>query len=170
VAFAYIQTPKVRQEVRTLDVNSAGTGLLTDSHVVWSQYVPPPAGGKYGKGTPRICQTPILAGDGQAVVCATSSYSASAKRLSALWLAYPLATPARPRVIGSVQAPPKATDFDGPIAVAWTNSSGTEVIGSWNPQTGVLGQGMSVTNDFAFIGGGKVRSFPWAPGLPDAAW
>jgi hypothetical protein len=170
VAFAYIQTPKVRQEVRTLDINSAGTGLLTDSHVVWSQYVPAPAGGKYGHGTPQICQTPILAGDGQAVVCATSSYSASTKRLSALWLAYPLATPARPRVIGSVQAPPKTTDFNGPIAVAWTNSSGTEVIGSWNPQTGVLRQGISVTNDFAFIGGGRIRSFPWAPGLEDAAW
>jgi hypothetical protein len=89
--------------------------------------------------------------------------------LSALWLAYPLGPPAQPRVIGSVQAPPKTTDFNGPIAVAWTNSSGTEVIGSWNPQTAVPG-GMAVTNEFAFIGRGEVRPFPWSPGLDGAVW
>jgi len=175
VGFAFIQTPNVRQEVRTLDVNSAGSSLLADSHVVWSQYVPPPAGGKYGKGTPQTCDTPFLDGDGQAVVCATSSYSATDKRLSAVWLAYPLATPARPRVIGSVQVPQDVKGFNGPNAVQWTNSSGTEVIGSWNPEVTVYsknfqGPATSVTNDFAFIGGGQVRSFPWSPGLSDAAW
>jgi hypothetical protein len=175
VAFAYIQTPKVRQEVRTLDVNSAGTGLLTDSHVVWSQYVPAPAGGKYGKGTPQTCQTPILAGDGQAVVCATSSYSASDKRLSALWLAYPLGPPARPRVIGRVLVPPNVQGFNGPNSVDWTNSTGTEVVGSWNPEVitsspgntafnGARDVSTSVTNNTAFIGAGQVRPFPWDHG------
>ena len=103
VAFASIDTPNVRQEVRMLDVGSAGTSLVADSHVGWSQYVAPPAGGKYGKGTPQTCDTPILTGDGQTVVCGASFlHSATTKRLSAVWLAYPLATPARPRVIGSV--------------------------------------------------------------------
>jgi len=175
VGFAFIDTPNVRQDVRALNVNSAGTSLLADSRVVWSQYVPPPPGGTYGKGTPRTCDTPFLDGDGQAVVCAGSSYSASAKRLSAIWLAYPLATPARPRVIGSVQVPQDVKGFNGPNAVQWTNSSGTEVIGSWNPEVTVYSKNFqvaatSVTNDFAFIGGGTIRSFPWSPGLSDAAW
>jgi hypothetical protein len=194
VAFALIQAPNVRQEVRTLDVSAAGTSLLADSRVVWSQYVPPPAGGKstppacerpllvgcgtssaYGKGTPRTCDTPFLTGDGQAVVCGTQSYSASTKRLSAVWLAYPLAAPGRPRVLGSATVSADVNDFNGPIAVEWTNSSGTEVIGSWNPQTLVYdktGQvsGSDVTNNFAFIGGGKVSEFPWGPGMTDAAW
>ena len=194
VAFALIQTPKVRQEVRTLDVSAAGTSLLGDSRVVWSQYVPPPAGGTgparpcattlliscgtsspYGKGTPRTCDTPFLTGDGQAVVCGNRSYSASTKRLSAVWLAYPLAAPGRPRVIGTAPVRPDAVDLNGPVAVEWSNSSGTEVIGSWNPQTVLYdktGQvsGSEVTNYFAFIGGGKVKEFPWGPGMEDAAW
>jgi hypothetical protein len=175
VAFASIQTLNVRQEVRTLDVNSAGPDLLADSHVVWSQYVPPPAGGKYGKATPQTCDTPFLTGDGQAVVCAASSYSASTTRLSALWLAYPLATPTRPRVIGSVQAPQDTTGFNGPIAVNWVNSSGTEVIGSWNTEVVTYSKNFkgpltAVTNYFAFIGGGRVREFPWVPALQEAAW
>ncbi len=175
VAFASIDTPKVRQEIRTLNVGSAGTSLLADSQVVWSQYVPPPAGGTYGKGTPQTCGTPRLTGDGQAVVCAASSYSASTKRLSAVWLAYPLAAPARPRVIGSVQVAQDATGFNGPNAVNWTNSSGTEVIGSWNTEVvtyskNFQGPATTVTNYFAFIGGGKVSEFPWFPGSEDAAW
>ena len=175
VAFASIQTRNVRQEVRTLDVNSAGPDLLADSHVVWSQYVPPPVGGTYGKATPQTCDTPFLTGDGQAVVCGAGSYSASTKRLSAVWLAYPLATPARPRVIGSVQVPQDVTGFNGPNAVQWVNSSGTEVIGSWNPETVTYGKNFqgpatSVTNYFAFIGGGQVREFPWVPALQEAAW
>jgi len=175
VGFAFILTPNVRQDIRTLNVNAVGQNLLADSHVAWTQYVPPPPGGKYGKGTPQTCDTPVLDGDGQAVVCATSSYSASAKRLSALWLAYPLAKSARPRVIGSVQVAPDVKGFNGPNAVEWTNSSGTEVIGSWNPETVVYsknfqGSATSVTNDFAFIGGGQIRTFPWVPGLEEAAW
>jgi hypothetical protein len=164
VAFAFIQAPHVRQDVRTLDVKASGTGLLAGSRVVWSQAVPSAAGGTDGRGTPRTCDTPFLTGNGQAVVCATSSYSASTKRLSALWLAYPLATPTRPRVIGSVQAPPGTQGFNGPNTVDWANSTGTEVIGSWNPAVST-----SVTSNNAFIGGGKIRSFPWLAGFP-AAW
>jgi len=175
VAFAFIQTPKVRQEVRTLDVHSAGAGLLTDSRLVWSQYVPPPADGKYGKGTPRTCATPFLTGNGQAVVCATSSYSASTKRLSGLWLAYPLATPVRPRVIGSVQVPQDVKDFAIPNTVEWTNSPGTEVIGRWVTEVVTYsknspGPATTDTEHFAFIGGGKVRDFPGLPGTQEAAW
>ena len=173
VAFAFIQAPHVRQDVRTLDVNAAGPGLLADSRAVWSQYVPPPAGGKYGKGTPRTCDTPFLTGNGQAVVCATSSYSASDKRLSAIWLAYPLATPARPRVLGRVQVPPNVKDFASPNTVEWTNAAGTEVLGSWSTETVAYskdfpGPATTVTNHYAFIGGGKIRPFPWVPGLHDA--
>ena len=177
VAFAFAQTPHVRQEVRTLDVNAAGPGLLTGSRVVWSQYVPPPAGGKYGKGTPQTCDTPFLTGDGQTVVCATSSYSASDKRLSARWLAYPLATPTRPRVIGSVGVPLNVKDFAVPNTVKWTNSSGAEVIGNWNPETVMYskdfeGPATTVTNHYALIAGGNVRPFPDSvgPDLSHAAW
>jgi hypothetical protein len=174
VAFAFIQTQHIRQEVRTLDVHSAGAGLLTDSRVVWSQYVPPPVGGKYGKGTPQTCDTPFLTGNGQTVVCATSSYSASDKRLSARWLAYPLAPPDRPRVLGSVQVPPNVKDFAVPNTVDWTNSSGTEVIGTWNTETVVYskdyqGPATTVTTTSAFIGGGQVRPLPAVSGLP-VAW
>ena len=176
VAFALIQTPDVRQEVRTLDVNSAGADLLNDSRVVWSQYVPPPADGKYGKGTPRTCSTPVLAGNGQAVVCATSSYSASTKRLSGLWLAYPLATPAQPRVIGSIEVPQGVKGFAIPNTVEWTNPSGTEVIGSWTTEVVTYsknspGPATTDTTYFAFIGGGKVREFPVLPASAhSAAW
>jgi len=173
VGFAFIDTPNVREDLRTLDISSAGTGLLADSHVVWSQYVPAAPHGT--RNAPQTCDTPFLTGDGQEVVCATSSYSASDKRLSAVWLAYPLATPTRPRVVGSVTEPPDVTSFNGPISVEWTNSSGTEVIGNWNPavtvyRAGFQGAATSVTNYFGFIGGGKVRLFPWSPGLIDAAW
>jgi hypothetical protein len=182
VGFAFIDTPNVRQDVRTLDVGSAGTSLLADSHVVWTQYVPPPAGGKYGKATPQACGTPFLTGDGRAVVCAATSYSASTNRLSALWLAYPLSLgypldPATrpPRVIGSVTEPQDVKGFNGPNAVLWTNSSGTEVIGNWNPEVTVSsknfqGPATSVTNHYAFIGGGKVMPFTWNPGPRGAAW
>jgi hypothetical protein len=177
VGFAFIGTPNVREEVRTLDVSSAGSDLLADSHVVWVQYVHPPAGGKYGKSTPRTCDTPFLTGDGQTVVCTTSSYSATDKRLSAVWLAYPVATPSRPRVIGSVTEPRQVTGFVGPNVVEWVNSSGTEVIGAWFPEV-TIGRGVSVASYQAFIGHGRVRPFtaeitggpplPIPPGPP--AW
>jgi hypothetical protein len=59
--------------------------------------------------------------------------------------------------------------------VLWTNSSGTEVIGNWNPEVTVSsknfqGPATSVTNHYAFIGGGQVMPFTWNPGPRGAAW
>jgi hypothetical protein len=173
VGFALTRTPDVREEVRTLNVNSGGTALLTGSRVVWSQYVPGAVSGKSAAGTPQTCDTPFLTGDGQAVVCGTSSYSASDKRFSVSYLAYPLATPARPRVIGTVATPAGTTGLAGPVSVQWTNSTGTEVIGTWNPKKHYTEDGSTVIatqNDFAYIGGGEIRQFSWVPGLDRAAW
>jgi hypothetical protein len=179
VGFAFIDTPNVREDVRTLSVSSAGTSLLAGSHVVWSQQVaysqlvPKASAGTPAAHPPQTCDTPFLTGNGQAVVCASSSYSAATKRLTARWLAYPLAAPASPRVIGSVTEPADVTGFNGANTVDWVNSSGTEVIGAWNPAVQVTRHGVpatSVTNDLAFIGGGQVRQFPWGPGVEDAAW
>jgi hypothetical protein len=171
VGFAVTDTPGVREEVRTLDTGAGGTSLLAASRVVWSQYVPAPPRGSNPAHAPQACSTPFLTGDGQAVVCATSSYSVRDKRLSALWLAYPLATPARPRVIGSVPQPADVSTFNF-LTVEWTNPSGTEIIGSWNPSvvTGSgVGQTTTVTNLIGFIGHGAVR--PFGPDIgPNVAW
>ena len=78
-------------------------------------------------------------------MCGNFTKSASGKRLSAVWLAYPLATPTRPRVIGGVQEPADVSNFNGPISVEWTNPSGTEVIGSWNTSVGVVDHGRPAT-------------------------
>jgi hypothetical protein len=170
VGFAVTYTPEVREEVRTLDVSASGASLLADSRVVWSQYVAP------SRLTPRenatilalepashACDTPFLTGNGQTVVCGNSTYSASDKRLSAVWLAYPLATPTRPRVLGRVQEPQDVSAFDGSISVDWTNPSGTEIIGHWDP-TVITGPSdnpaSTVTNDEAYIGNGRVKTFP----------
>jgi hypothetical protein len=161
------------QHIEQLSVSSAGSSLLDDSRVVWSQYVPKAPAGTRAAHAPQTCDTPFLTGSGQAVVCAGSSYSATTRRLTALWLAYPLAAPTRPRVIGSVTEPADVTSFNGPNTVAWTNSSGTEIIGRWNPSVHVTRDGVpatSVTNDLAFIGGGEISQFPWGPGVEDAAW
>ena len=124
------------------------------------------------RNAPHACDTPFLTGNGQAVVCGNSTYSPGDKRLSAVWLAYPLATPARPRVIGSVQEPLNVSGFNGKISVDWTNASGTEVIGSWNPAVQVVDHGepaTEVTNYTGVIGNGKVKPFPRVPGLM-VAW
>ena len=171
VGFAVTDTPGVREEVRTLDTGAAGTSLLAASRVVWSQYVPAPPHGSNPAHAPQACSTPFLTGDGQAVVCATSSYSVRDKRLSAVWLAYPLATQARPLVIGSVPQPADVSTFSF-LTVEWTNPSGTEIIGSWNPSV-VTGSGggqtTTVTNFTGFIGHGAVRPFGPVIG-PDVAW
>jgi hypothetical protein len=149
VGFALTNRPQVSEEVRTLTIDAAEADpdLMGASRVVWSQDVPPPPGGtSNAAGTPHACDTPFLTSNGQAVVCATLTYSARDKRQLATWLAYPVATPARPHVIGSVADP-----TDGPRAnptVKWTNSSGTEVIGTWNGKF----EGV--------IGGATVRPFP----------
>jgi hypothetical protein len=172
VGFAVTDTPGVREEVRTLDTGAGGTSLVAASRVVWSQYVPPPPPGIQPAHPPQACGTPFLTGNGQAVVCATSSYSARDRRLSAVWLAYPLATPARPRVIGSVTVAPDVSSFNF-LTVEWTNPSGTELIGTWNPSvvTGSgSGQATTVTNFIGFIGGGRVRPFGKPPLGPYVAW
>ena len=93
-------------------------------------------------------------------MCGNSTYSGPDKRLTAVWLAYPLATPAKPRVIGSFREPANITAFYGSITVDWTNPSGTEVIGSWEPWR-LTGPSATVTySDDAVIGGGVVRQFP----------
>ena len=163
VGFAVIYTPRVREEVRTLSVSATGDDLLAESHVVWSQYVPPPPHDVYQEGTPRACDTPFLSGTGQVVVCGTGTYTASDKRLSAVWLAYPVAAPTRARVIGSILQPKDVSSLNGPESVEWANASGTEVIGQWNPTVGTFpGTSHSIwatTNYVGIIGGGTVRPF-----------
>jgi hypothetical protein len=170
VGFAVTYSPEVREQVRTLDVSKAGTSLLADSRLVWSQYVPAAPHGT--RAALHACDTPFLTGDGQSVVCGNFTKSPSGKRLSAVWLAYPLATPTSPRVIGSVQEPPDVSNLNGGISVDWTNPSGTEVIGSWNTSAGVVvhgGPATEVTNYSAVIGNGKVKPFPRLPG-PAVTW
>ena len=170
VGFAVTDTPGVREEVRTLDTDAAGTSLLAASRVVWSQYVPAPPRGSNPYHAPQACSTPFLTGNGQAVVCATSSYSARDKRQSAVFLAYPLATPDRPRVIGTIQQPQDVNKFNS-LFVAWTNPAGTGIIGSWNPNVDLASGGQQVTNFIGFIGHGTVRPFT-GPLLfgPNIAW
>jgi hypothetical protein len=161
VGFAVIYNPRVREEVRTLPVSATGTDLLTDSRVVWSQYVKGPRGDVYQESTPRACDTPFLTGNGQAVVCGNDIYSARDKRVSAVWLAYPVATPTRARVIASIPQP-KDVSSVSPVAVEWMNPSGTEVLGAWNPSVVTFPGGVkdtSTTNFNALIGDGQVRTF-----------
>jgi hypothetical protein len=161
VGFAVMYNPGVREEVRTLPVSATGTDLLTDSRVVWSQYVKGPRGDVYQESTPRACGTPFLTGNGQAVVCGNDVYSARDKRVSAVWLAYPVATPTRAHVIGSVPQP-KDVSSVSPVTVEWINPSGTEVLGTWNPSVVTFPGGVkdtSTTNFNALIGDGQVRTF-----------
>lgn len=158
LGFTLTKTPGVSEEVRTLDLTTASGNVLADSRVVWSQDVPAKRPTAQVPG--HACDTPVLTGNGQAVVCGNSTYSGPDKRLTAVWLAYPLATPTKPRVIGSFREPANITAFYGSITVDWTNPSGTEVISSWEP-TRVTGPNTSVTySDDAVIGGGVVRQFP----------
>jgi hypothetical protein len=93
--------------------------------------------------------------------------------LSAVWLAYPLATPTRPRVLGRIQEPQDVSAFDGRISVEWTNPSGTEIIGTWNPTviTGPSDNPLSTTtNDEGYIGNGMVKTFPYILGGINLAW
>ena len=158
LGFTLTKTPGVSEEVRTLDVTTASGNVLADSRVVWSQDVPAKRPAAQVPG--HACDTPVLTGNGQAVVCGNSTYSGPDKRLTAVWLAYPLATPTKPRVIGSFREPANITAFSGSITVDWTNPSGTEVISSWAPSR-VTSPNSNVTySDDAVIGGGVVRQFP----------
>jgi hypothetical protein len=169
LAFTVTRSPEVREEVRTLDIGKTGNNLMADSRLVWSQYVPAaPHGDRHGA---HACDTPVLTGDGTAVVCGNGSYSAGDKRMTAVWLAYPLATPTRPRVIGSIIEPPRVSNFNGPVSVDWVNPSGTMVIGSWNTSAGVTRQGQPATevvNYTGVIANGKVKPFPRRAFLPSA--
>jgi len=170
LGFTLTKIPGVSEEVRTLDVTTASGNVLADSRVVWSQDVPakPPTAQVHVPG--HACDTPVLTGNGQAVVCGNSTYSGPDKRLTAVWLAYPLAMPTKPRVIGSFREPANITAFYGSITVDWTNPSGTEVIGSWEPWR-VTGPGANVTySDDAVIGGGVVRQFPGGDIALFVAW
>ncbi|MCW2935924.1 MAG: hypothetical protein JWM19_6886 [Actinomycetia bacterium] len=174
VGFAVSYDTGVSEEVRTLSISAPGTGLLADSRVVWSQDAPPPPHDKDSEGTPQACDTPFLTGNGQAVVCATSTYSASAKRLSAVWLAYPVAAPTRARVLGSVLQPKDVSSLNPPTGVEWTNASGTEVIGEWNPTVITFPGGdktWTTSNYVGIVGGGTVRRFTAITDPdPSAAW
>jgi len=161
VGFVVTYTAKVREEVRTLDTSAAGASLLSASSVVWSQYVPAPPHGVYKEATPQACVTPFLSGNGQVVVCATSTYSASDKRLSAVWLAYPVATPTRPRLLGSIkQARDVSSISDPPGSVYWVNTAGTELIGDVNDLIITYPGGRELwsnTGYTAVVGGGAVQ-------------
>lgn len=166
VGFAVTYSPEVREEVRTLDIGKPGTNLMADSRLVWSQYVPAaPHGTRHAAHT---CDRPFLTGNGQAVVCGNGVYSASDHRMTAVWLAYPLATPTRPRVIGSLKEPPAVSNFNGPVAVDWVNYSGTQVIGTWNTSIGV-GSVTEVSNYEGVIANGKVTQFARVFGA-EVAW
>jgi hypothetical protein len=174
VAFAVTYNPRVREEVRTVDIGAAGTGLLTDSRVVWSQYVPGPRGDVYQESTPQACSTPFLTGNGKTVVCGASTYSARDKRLTATWLAYPLATPTRPRVIGRIIQPKDVSSFTPPNSVEWTNAAGTEVIGQWRPQVITYPGGTKTWSSMDYSGivnGGTVRPLTAITSFwPNTAW
>jgi hypothetical protein len=168
VGFAVTYTQGVREEVRTLDVSASGTDLLADSSVVWSQFVPAPPGGNYQESTQKACDTPFLTGNGQAVVCATGIYSAVSKRLSAVWLAYPVAAPTRPSVLASVPLPKDVSTVY--VTVEWANPSGTELIGTWEPSVVTNGgKDISTANFNGFVGDGTVRPFTKIPD-PHVAW
>jgi hypothetical protein len=180
VGFAVTYTPEVREEVRTLDVSASGASLLAASRVVWSQDVKATLLTPEEKATilaleptAHACDTPFLTSNGQAVVCGNSTYSTKDKRVSAVWLAYPLATPTRPRVLGSVQEPQDVSAFDGSIGVDWVNPAGTEIIAAWNTTviTGPSNNPVSATtNNEAYIGNGTVKTFPYILGGPEIAW
>jgi hypothetical protein len=158
LGFAVTYNPGVSEEVRTLDLGAASTDLLAGSHVVWSQYVRGPRGDIYHEDTPRACDTPFLTGDGQAVACANDVYSARDKRLTAVWLAYPLATPTRAHVIASVPQPQDVSSV-APVSVDWMNTSGTAMIGSWYPTANSNTTALS-----GFISDGMVLPFTTVPG------
>ena len=67
-------------QVRTASVAAPGTGLLTASHVVWSQYVPAPPNGVYPPGWPMGCGQTTLTADGRTVICSKLVYSADPRR------------------------------------------------------------------------------------------
>jgi len=113
VAFAIRAGSSV--QVRTLSVTTPGTGILTASHVVWSQHslAAPNSQPKPGTVTcdqppvfPAGGQGPTLTADGQAVTCsAWSSQSPEGTLTPTQWLAYPISAPAAGHVFARVPPP-----------------------------------------------------------------
>jgi hypothetical protein len=158
VGFTVTRSPEVREEVRTLDVSKTGKNLIADSRLVWSQYVPAaPHGTAHA---PHACDSPVLTGDGKAVACGNATYSAATKRMTVAWLAYPLATPTRPRVIGRLQEDPDVSNIVAPMMVIWVNPSGTKMIGWW----GAVVEGGVILNYGGITENGQVKHFPPAYG------
>ena len=160
VAFALTWGLDAHTQIRTVDISAGGTGLLADSHVVWSQYVPLPPGELYTLSTPYPCTTPYLAASGQAVVCAYPSYPPGDKHHVLAWVEYPLSGSRTPRLLGSVPLPPgKLSSASG--RVEWVSPAGNEVIGMW--QTIIVGQfkhGSAPTTVRTYVGvaaGGVMR-------------
>ena len=180
VGFAVTYTPKVREEVRTLDITAGGSDLFASSRFVWGEYFPAPPHGVYKEGSLQVCSSPVLSGNGQVVVCATSMYSASDKRLTAIWEAYPARTRARTPVtvlgLGSIPQPKNVSSLSPDSSVEWTNASGTQVIGTWNPTVVTFAgtnHSVSTTTNYAgIIGGHTVRVLPAIAGqnAAGAAW
>lgn len=125
VAFAIMAGS--RMQVRTVPVAAPGTGLLTASHVVWSEYEPT----KLPKpGAATWCVQPTLTSDGQAVTCSTWPYSAQGTPTATEWLAYPISAPTTRRVIARI--PPPVTKLANDVQAADTvvvHISASEVIG-----------------------------------------
>lgn len=155
----------VREDVRTLSLDAPGTSLLPASRAVWSLDVPLAA--YRNSGTSQACNSPFLSGNGQVVACGTATYSAASRRLTTTWLAYPVADPARPRVLASVQASIQPVDvptLSPTSTVEWVNASGTEIIGQWSHQivthAGTPNARWSSTGYTAVIRSGTVQVLP----------
>jgi hypothetical protein len=138
VAFAISVGSRV--QVRTVSVTAPGTGLLTASHVVWSQYEPTVLRSLPRPGTATWCaqptlmadgQAPTLTADGQAVTCSTwPTYYPGGALTATEWLAYPTSAPTARRVIARI--PPAVTKLTKGIQGADTvmvHVSASEVIG-----------------------------------------
>ena len=114
-----------RVQVRTVPVAAPGTGLLTASHVVWSQYEPTVL-----RSLPW-CAQPTLTADGQAVTCSTwPPYYPVGTLTATEWLAYPISAPTTRDVIARI--PPPVTKLTKGIQAANTivvYVSASEVIG-----------------------------------------
>jgi len=184
VGFAFTSHPDVRkdihEEVRTLSIDADDTSLLSASRAVWSLDVPVATYANYGgwDHPDQGCNSPRLSGNGQVVVCGIATYSAASRRLTTTWLAYPVADPARPRVLASVQASIQPVDvptLSPASTVEWVNPSGTEIIGQWSHQivthAGTPNATWSSTGYTAVIGSGTVHLLPTDFGdVPNTAW
>jgi hypothetical protein len=149
------------EEVRTVALGVGGGDLLAASHVVWSQNISPPAHGDYTDSTPLLCGTPFLTADGQTVVCANKTYSAADKATTLELLAYPIATPTTPRVIGSLRIRTFVDPFH--MAVEWADPSGSTVIGCWPADFLVNG---SQVQYLGVASGGTYHPLPRGASIP----